>query len=366
MRTAQTVTAGEFTVNGSRIAIATTDTMKDVFDRISTATGGAVTAAYDPVSDGVNLTGTGPITLGSSADTSNFLSALKLFQDGSSAVSSAGTLGASKLTAPLASSGLKSAITGVDGSGNGKFTINGTEVAYNVNTDSLQSVMTRINSSAAGVTASYDSSSDSFTLTNKTTGNVSMFATETGNGFLSATGMIGGTSSFASGENAVFSVDGGGSITSLSNTLDASVHGITGLSLTVDGTGTQTIGVSADSTAASAKISTMLTKYNAVQAAIDKYTKVTVNGTKVTSGLLSGNTSVDSMSSQLRSIMFQAGSGLTGDVKRLSDLGIDFSSTDSTLAIRNQTTLSTKLSSSSVDVGAFFCGYDVWAGKTFE
>ena len=42
------VTAGDFTVNGQRITIATTDSLQDVFDRIGTATGGQVTASYDP------------------------------------------------------------------------------------------------------------------------------------------------------------------------------------------------------------------------------------------------------------------------------------------------------------------------------
>jgi len=356
LRTAQTVTSGAFTINGSRIAVASTDTLKEVFDRIATATGGTVTAAYDPVSDGVTLTGTGSLSLGSSADTSNFLSAMKLYQNGTNTVASAGTLGAAKLSVPLAGSGLKSAITAVDGSGNGTFTINGAEIAYNVNTDSMQAVMTRIGSSAAGVNASYDSASDRFTLTNKTTGNVSMFTEDAGAGvgFLAATGMTGAGSSLQSGQNAVFSVSGGGSITSLSNTLDESVHGIAGLSVTVDSTGSQTVGVSSDTKAASTQIDTLISKYNAIQAAIEKYTKITVNGTKVTSGALSGNTEVESISSRLRSIIFSAGTGLTGGVKRLSDLGIDFASSETSLAIRSQTTLTSKLASSGEDVGAFF------------
>jgi flagellar hook-associated protein 2 len=354
MRTAQTVTAGEFSINGTRISVATTDTLQQVFDRISTATGGAVTAAYDPVSDKVTLSSAGNISLGSSADTSNFLSALNLFQNGTGTVSSSGALGTAKLAVPLVDAGLKSAITAVDAGGNGTFTINGTSIAYNVNTDSLQAVMSRINNSAAGVTASYDSSLDRFTLTNKTTGNVSLFAEETGAGFLAATGMIGAGSSLQSGTNAVFSVDGGGSITSLSNTLDASIHGISGLSVTVDSTGTQSIGVSSDTKNASAKIDTLISKYNAIQAAIEKYTKVTVNGTKVTSGPLTGNADVEAISSRLRSLIFSAGSGLTGGVQRLSDLGIDFSGSDSNLAIRNQSLLSSKLSAYGADVASFF------------
>lgn len=354
MRTAQTVTAGNFTVNGAQITVATTDTLQDVFDRISTATGGMVTAAYDPVSDGVTLTGDSSLSLGSSADTSNFLSALKLFQNGTLSVSSSGTLGAAKLSLPLASSGLKSAITAVDGDGNGKFTINGAEISYNVNSDSLQAVMTRINDSAAGVTASYDSAADRFTLTNNTTGNISMFASETGTGFLAATGMVGTGSSMQSGVNAEFSVNGGGSITSMSNTLDSSVTGIAGLSVTAASTGTQTINVRSDTEGATAKINSLISKYNSIQSSIESYSKITVKGTTVTSGPLAGNSEVEAISSRLRSIMFGAGSGLTGSVSRLSDLGIDFASTETSLSVRNSATLASKLAGYGADVGSFF------------
>lgn len=354
MRTAQTVTAGNFTINGTQIAVATTDTLKDVFDRISTATGGTVTAAYDSGTDAVTLTGSGALSLGSSADTSNFLAALKLFQTGGSAVSSASALGSSNLTVPLVNSGLKSAITGVDGSGNGKFTINGTDISYNINTDSIQSVMTRINSSAAGVTASYDTAADRFNLSNNTTGNVSLFASETGAGFLTAAGMIGAGSSFQSGANAEFTVNGGGSIISKSNTLDSSVTGIAGLSVTVDSTGTQSIGVTTNTADATAKINKLLDKYNAIQSSIASYTKITVKGTAVTSAPLAGNLEVQSLAAKLRSIMFSPGTGLTGSIKTLSNLGIDFAGTDTSMSVKDSALLSTKLTSYGADVGSFF------------
>src|SRR6185503_9026274 len=46
-----TVTAGTFTVNGQQITVATDDTLQDVFDSISNATGGAVTGSYDSTTD---------------------------------------------------------------------------------------------------------------------------------------------------------------------------------------------------------------------------------------------------------------------------------------------------------------------------
>src|SRR5690606_7605648 len=47
MGTSTAVTAGELTVNGARVTVDPTDSLQDLFDAISTATGGDVTASYD-------------------------------------------------------------------------------------------------------------------------------------------------------------------------------------------------------------------------------------------------------------------------------------------------------------------------------
>lgn len=353
LRTNQTVTAGDFTVNGAKVSVATTDTLKEVFDKISTATGGAVTAAYSAVDDAVTLTGTGTITLGSAADTSNFLSNLKLFNNGTDTIASTGRLGVTKLGVPIVDSGLKTAITG-DVDGNGTFKINGKEISYNVNTDSIQTVMGRINASDAGVTASYDSSLDRFVLTNKSAGDVGIFVEETGSGFLAGTGLNSASSSLQAGRNAVFTINGGGSITSTSNTLDATAHGITGLTVTAGNTGAQTVTVASDTTNVRTKLDDVISKYNSIQTAIDNYTKVTVNGSKVTSGVLAGNRDIAELSSKLRGMVFASSGDTTSSVQRLADLGIDFSSTGSGLAIRNAATLTSKLSDEAADVESFF------------
>ena len=45
---ATAVTAGNFTVNGKQVTLATTDTLQQVFDKVNTATGGAVTGPTIP------------------------------------------------------------------------------------------------------------------------------------------------------------------------------------------------------------------------------------------------------------------------------------------------------------------------------
>ena len=76
------VTAGTFTVNGAQITIAGTDTLQSVLNKITTATSGAVTASYDASTDEITLASSSPVVLGSATDTSNFLQAAQLYNNG--------------------------------------------------------------------------------------------------------------------------------------------------------------------------------------------------------------------------------------------------------------------------------------------
>lgn len=356
MATATAVTAGTFTVDGKQVTIALTDSLDDVLQRIGTQTGGKVTASYSASTDKITLASTdgSQVVLGAANDTSNFLSALRLANNGGTSVSSAAALGSSTLTAPLATSRLRGTISAVDGTGAGTFSINGVAIAYNVNTDSLSAVLSRINASTAGVVASYDSTNDRVVLTNKTTGDVGLGLDEAPNGLLSALGLT-SAATLARGNDAQFSVDGGPTMTSHSNSLDEKALGITGLTVSAGSLGTQTITVKADNASMNTAIKDFITKFNAVQSYIDSQTKITKTPDgKVTAALLADNREVQAWSSQLRSMAFGQVDGLSGTIKRLSDMGIDFSSTDSTLSVRNQSTLDAALLNHGDDVAAFF------------
>ncbi|MFC0212902.1 flagellar filament capping protein FliD [Paenibacillus chartarius] len=86
-----------------------------------------------------------------------------------------------------------------------KFTVNGVEISYQA-TDTLQSIMQRVNSSTAGVNMSYDSITDKVTFTSKATGVASKveLADVTGN-FISAMGL---TTLSAAGQDAKVTFDG--------------------------------------------------------------------------------------------------------------------------------------------------------------
>ena len=363
--TATAITAGTFTVNGQQITIALTDSLQDVFDKISTATGGDltaqppthgdVTAAYDPSTDTVSLTSRShaEVVLGAVNDTSNFLQAMRLGNNGTSTVTSDSALGTLKINSPLVTAGLRGAITAVDGSGKGTFTVNGVAINYNINTDSITSVLSRINSSNAGVTARYDAANDRMVVANNTTGDVGLGLNETAGGLLGALGLTTGAT-LAHGKNAQFSVNDGPTRTSTSNTLDSATLGISGLSVTVNTATTQTVEVASDVASMQSAIQSFIDKFNAVQTTIDADTKITSSSGKVTTSVLSNNRDVQDWASQLQSLAFGAVSGLTGTVARLSDLGIDFNSTTGQLAIKDSSKLAAALTDRPDDVASFF------------
>jgi flagellar hook-associated protein 2 len=359
MRTASAVTAGTFTVNGKQVTIATSDTLGQVFQKISDATGAEVTASYDPTSDTVQLSDTsGAVSLGAANDTSNFLQVMKLGNNGTGTVTSSGTLGVLKTTATIASAGLQTTPTAVDTSGNGSFLINNVEIDYNINTDSIGGIINKINQSTAGVTATYDAVNDRVTLVNKKTGDLGITLSEDAGGLLGALGLTGGGASTTAGKNAIFTINDGDPITSATNTLDASVHGITGLSVTVNSQTTQTLDISSDTSSMQTSIQDVLDKFNAVQDLIEEKTKITTGSGSVTTSVLSGNHEVESWATSLQRLAFESVSGITGSVDHLDDLGIDFDGTTGHLVIKDSGKLNNALTNSPDDVQSFFLNGD--------
>lgn len=354
VNTATALTAGTFTVDGQVVTVALTDSLQDVFDKISTATGD-VTASYDPVADRITLTrASGEVVLGAANDTSNFLAAMKLTNNGTGSTTSASALGTLRTSSPLASAGLRGTVTAVDGSGNGSFSLNGVSISYNLNTDSLSTIISRINQSGAGVNASYDPTTDRMQLTNSRTGDIGVGVTDVTGGLLDVLGLTGSSATLTRGKNALFTVNGGPTLTSMSNTFDSSTHGIAGLSVTVNTEATQTVSVESDTASMQAAIQSFLDKFNAVQDAIDSSTKTTVTGGTVATSILSDNREVQSWASKLRALAFDAVSGVTGSIQRLDHLGIDFNSTSGQLTIKNADKLATALAEKPDDVKAFF------------
>lgn len=347
------VTAGSITVNGKQITVSTSDTLQDVFNNIFVATDGDVTGTYDSSTDKISLTGTGEVVLGSATDTSNFLAMSRLQNNGLGTVTSASMLGGVRTSASLASSNLATAISD-GGSGAGEFKINGVALSFNSSTDTIGTVLARINNSAAGVTASYDSINDRFQLASKTTGDVGIALEDVSGNFLAATGLAGGT--LQHGKNLLYSVNGGGQLVSQSNTITDVTSGITGLSVTaLKENSTVTLSVGADTAKLKAAIQDFLSEYNKAQSVIDNQTASTTDSKgKVTAGTLANDRDVSEIASGLRVSAFNPAAGFSGTIKSLADLGIVANGKDNTFKLDDESKLDAALANNLADVSALF------------
>lgn len=354
LRLAQDITEGTFQVNGQNVTVAATDTLQDVFDAISAATSGVVTASYDDLTDTVMLSSaTGELELGSTNDSSNFLKAMKLDQlevvaggGGSSQVTSSKALGVVDTSSSIATSGL--GITGTD-----TFHINGVAISFDADTESMQTLLARVNSSAAGVTMTYDSSNDQFRMVNKETGALAMPVIDSGNGMLAAMGLTGAATV---GEDLEYSIDGGATQTSRRNSITGAEHGIEGLTIDAKAVGVQTVTIAKDTTELRSKIDSFILAYNDVQDYIQEKSKITVDKGKVTAATLASNREVAALDSSLRSLAFRSIDGMSGTIFRLEHLGIDFQSGTSKLEVKDNDALTSALANNTEDLQQLFNG----------
>lgn len=362
------VKAGFFTVNGVQVTVATTDTLQDVFNAIKTATGGDIEAQYSSATDKVTFTSQGgnDIVLGSAADSSNFLALMRLYSGGTgvSSVVSTHKLGVVNINTSIANSGLAA-----EGSiaSSGSFTINGEVISFDKTTDSIRTIIERVENSASGVRLVYDKLEDQFHFENKETGNLGFTIDDTSGGFLAALSLVGGGAITTLGDNAAFSINGGASITSTSNNFDASSHGIEGLTIKAQSVGVETVEVIPDPQGVREKIDAFVEKFNDIQTFVTTQTKITVgtNG-KSTKGPLGGNKEVRAIGDNLRTSVFNVTNASSSTVVRLMDLGIDFSTTGGKLTVSSESTLSSMLADNPNDVASYFATTDTGLGATVE
>jgi flagellar hook-associated protein 2 len=334
-------TAGTFTVNGQQLSVATTDSLQDILDNITAATG--VTATYNAGADTITLASGSEIVLGSATDTSNFLTAARLTNNGTGAITSSGSLGAVKPASHLDAANFTTPITG-----SGSFQINGVTISYDAATDTVNDVLARINNSAAGVTASYDALADRFTLTNKAAGDIGFALADVSGNFLAATGLATGT--LQRGQNLLYTVNGSDPRVSPTNTVTDG-----GLSVTVHQTGSFSVEVGADTAKIKTAITDFVDAYNKIQSLIETDTASSTDADgEVTAGLLAGERDVNSLAARLRSLAASSVSGLSGAISRLSQLGYKTSGYDNQLTLDNADALDSALTNNLADVKALF------------
>jgi flagellar hook-associated protein 2 len=335
-------TAGTFTINGKTVDISDSvdpgnpHTLDWVMQQINSSVP-SVTASITTDANG-NKNGIvlhsldgNPIQLGSGADTSNFLGAAHLVATGATGdVASSVPLGTVNPTATLGNAHLGTVL-----SGTGSFTINGQTITWDASQDTLNTVLNKINSSSAGVTASYDPTKDTLSITNTATGNQSISLTNDNGGFLAAMHVL-GTSQQTMGATAQFSVNGGPSQYSNSNNVSGLVTGVT---FNLAGTGATTVSVNQDTSTTVKNVQNFANAYNSLVDLIDQNTAYNSNTKKA--AVLTGDSGIQGFEAQIREMLTSAVSGLQGTYTSLGSIGISTGAFGSAVGTTNHLTVDT-------------------------
>ena len=354
----ETAVAGQFfSINGKQITLSATTVLDDGNPASTTSvvglinnSGAGVTASYDATTGKVSLTSSSPILLGSGGDTSDFLQQAQLFNNGTNAVSSGVGLGRVNPDTDLASAGLRTALT------TGNFTINGVSVAYNSG-DSLNTLISNINSSSAGVTAVYDSYEDQLVLTSKSSGPQSITVTDGTSNIATALRLGGSDSALQVGKSTLFTAGNSTTVRqSDSNVISSAALGIPGVTFTATGTGSTQVTVAPDVTTVANALNAFVAQYNTTQQLIFTDTSKSTtsdSSSSSTDGPLATDNNFTFLASQLREITSgQVSTSAT--IRMLGDLGINTNANDNTLTQVDTAKLQDALTNHLSDVISLF------------
>jgi flagellar capping protein FliD len=309
---------GLFTINGQQFAY---DVTQDSLNTIQTKLQAALTASGGGTATivGNTIQLTGVTSLGSGGDSGNLEQVLKLDTaqiSGGNVTSSSSISGIDESVALNTDSnaGFATAVTG------GTFTINGVQFTVDPTKNALSDLITDINASAAGVTATFDSSDSTLTLTSNTDGPSSILLGASGDtsNFLSAVGLTtaGATKTVGTQASLTYTNSSGAhTVYSSTNDFDTAIPGID-LKITQSSpagqTGTYyTVNVASDPSAAETAIGKFITAYNAAISTLDTDTQAPTvtagtnasTGTSTSSssggGVLYGNFQISGLRDQL-------------------------------------------------------------------
>lgn len=316
---------GTVTINGQAFTLSDYSTVQSFMDAVNSDVTANANIYYDKTTDKFTIEQKSASTdlVISESGTNPFLTQAKI---------TAGTFSGN------GSTGIQSGVllskanfdTALTSTTSGSLKINGISISYNTSTDTLDNVLTRINSSTANVNAFYDSSLDKVIVKSKNTGSTdTVTLTDVTGNLLSALKLSGATP--AGGTDALFTINStasGDQISKSSNSF--TINGINynlknvNVSSYTDNTYT-TITVKQDTSAVQAQISDFFDKFNSVTSYIKD--KSSVNITAKTRGPLAGNTTFTSLRAQLLQKFTEQVTGLTGgDPDYLSKIGITLSS----------------------------------------
>ena len=303
---------------GTEIAGTDMISLTDVVSMINLAAIG-VTATVVNDSDGrpnlLQLSSASAITVGAGGDTSNFLAATHLLESpGGTTRTSVRNIGVVSTSSTLATARLDVAPAPATGT----FEVNGVEITYDTATDSINSIISRLNESAANVTATYDAYSDRLVVTSDATGSIPITLADTSGNFLASMKVLAATQTL--GANAQYRINGGA--TQYATTNDVA-DAIPGVSLTLKQTTATaiTVNVAADVSSIRGKVLAFVDQFNSTMGLITDSTKFVEDGTN---GSLLGDLTLRTIENSMRSKITGPVIGNTSALNTLATIGLTF------------------------------------------
>ncbi|MGH2873433.1 MAG: flagellar filament capping protein FliD [Solirubrobacteraceae bacterium] len=214
----------------------------------------------------------------------------------------------------------------------GTITIDGQSVAVTAG-ESISDLVSSINSNSNLDVYAAASNSNTVVLSDRATGQ------QTGSyiAVTDPTGTLTEQTSLAyAGQNASYSVDGGATQTSASNTLTSAIAGV---SLTLSGvTGANPVTIDVGAPAASESnvqtaINTFITQYNSVITQIQTQLSQQPSSSDPTQGTLYQDPSLSNLLVSMRSAMYTGGAGLPTGLASMLDLGVSTGATTGSSAV---------------------------------
>ncbi len=352
------ITPGAFSINGVAFNVdPATDSLDDVIAQINASSAG-VTATYDAGDDTVTIANstagdTSIINFGATGDDSNFLDVIRVTQAtqstngaGSTEVTSTRNLGSVDATTTLDQANFDNgAVTA------GAFSINGINISVDPTQDSLQDITARISNSDAGVSASYDGTTDTIQLTSETLGSrtINFGAAGDTSNFLAIANLD--TAVQDAGNDAEFSVNGGATQTRNSNSIDDVIDGVT---LNLQSTGASAVTVAVDSDTIIEDVRGFVDDFNTSISALRQLTG--------DEGALAGDFSLRQIDNFLLGNVFNKVEGVSGDMNTLLAIGIstgdDFSASSTPTLELDEDAFRAALNDDRQTVGQLFSNED--------
>ncbi len=230
------VSTGTVTINGTTQTLTVDTAVDDVNDLLTFFQSFAGVGATLNANGHIDLTGV--TSLGGAGDTSSLISALGF---NNAPISGGNVSSLQNLDAMKPSSNLDT--IGINGT---NININGEDITFDPAVDSINDLITRINSNVdTKITASYDSLNGKMVLTNDDTGAISLTVSSSDSNILTLFNITGGQTLGDNAEFTISTINGGATLVSNSNTVEGLIEGVT-LTLSKVTTAAETITVSQD------------------------------------------------------------------------------------------------------------------------